>query len=293
MHYVVTVPVVLIAALLTTAVIGQAVAMTRVPPTAVGSATPSGVGLDYEDVDFVTPDGVTLSGWYVPSRNGAAVVLLHGAGSTRSAVLPHAAVLAKRGLGVLLFDARGHGRSRGVAMDAGWYGDDDVRGAVSFLATRSEVDPDRIGAVGLSMGGEEAIGALAVEPRLRAVVAEGATNRVARDKEWLSEVYGWRGSLTETVDRLVYGAAELLTAANQPITLREAVSRAPETPVLLIAGGSMVDETHAARYIAAGSPSSAQIWVAPGAGHVGALATHPAEWDQRVGEFLTTALQAG
>ena len=56
---------------------------------------------------------MTLAGWYAPSRNGAAVVLLHGAGSTRSNVLDEAVVLAEHGYGVLMLDARGHGESAG------------------------------------------------------------------------------------------------------------------------------------------------------------------------------------
>ncbi len=76
---------------------GQAVAVTNVPPTSVGATTPGDRGLRYEDAEFDTVDGVTLSGWYVPSTNGAAVVLLHGAGSTRSGVLDHAVVLADTG----------------------------------------------------------------------------------------------------------------------------------------------------------------------------------------------------
>ena len=51
----------------------------------------------YENVRLRTGDGVSLAGWYVPSVNRAAVVLLHGAGSTRSNVLPQAAVLAPPG----------------------------------------------------------------------------------------------------------------------------------------------------------------------------------------------------
>ncbi|MGZ4582501.1 MAG: alpha/beta hydrolase, partial [Nocardioidaceae bacterium] len=108
---------------------------TNVPPTSLGVLTPADRGLAYRDVALRTPDGVTLSGWYVPSRNGAAVVLLHGAGSTRSAMLRYAVVLARHGYGVLLYDARGHGRSGGRAMDLGWYGDQDLAGAVSFLQT--------------------------------------------------------------------------------------------------------------------------------------------------------------
>jgi pimeloyl-ACP methyl ester carboxylesterase len=233
---------------------------------------------------------VTLSGWYVPSGNGAAVALLHGAGSTRSAVLPHAAALARRGFGVLLFDARGHGRSEGTAMDAGWYGDEDVSGAVAFLAAQADVDDSRIGAVGLSMGGEEALGAIAAEPRLRAVVAEGATNRTAEDTAWLSDVYGWRGTVTEVVHWLVYAMANLLTPADQPIALRDAVAGSSATPVLLIAAGAKPDEGHASTYIAHGAPASVQVWVAPHAAHVGALATHPQEWEQRVTGFLAAEL---
>jgi alpha-beta hydrolase superfamily lysophospholipase len=69
----------------------------------------------------------------VPSANGAAVVLLHGAGSTRSDVLDQAAVIAGAGLGVLMLDARGHGESGGRAMDFGWFGDEDIAAATTFL----------------------------------------------------------------------------------------------------------------------------------------------------------------
>ena len=219
----------LVASVLTWA-IGPAVAATNVPRAELGTAVPGDHGLEYQDVEFTTPDGVTLSGWYVPSANRAAVVLLHGAGSTRTAVLQHAAVLARHGYGVLLFDARGHGRSGGQAMDFGWYGDEDVTGAVSFLLQQPDVDPERIGAVGMSMGGEEAIGAAASDERIAAVIAEGATNRVAADKAWLSDEYGWRGTLQEGVEWLTYTTADLLTDADQPNTLRDAVrATAPRT----------------------------------------------------------------
>lgn len=290
-RYAVTIPALLVAVVLATAVVGQAVALTNVPPTTVGAATPANRGMTYRDVGFTTPDGVTLSGWYVPSRTGAAVALIHGAGSTRSDVLAHAVVLADHGLGVLLFDARGHGRSGGTAMDAGWYGDADLGGALTFLADQPDVDRLRIGAVGMSMGGEEAIGALAADPRLRAVVAEGATNRVPGDKAWLSDVYGWRGAITEPVDWLVYNAADALTEASQPTTLRSAVAAAPDTPVLLIAAGAVPDELNAARYIQGGSRDSVHIWVARDAGHVGALSAHPSEWTEQVTAFLDAALR--
>lgn len=87
--------------------------VTNVPRPSIAATTPSDRGVEFREIRFTTPDGVHLSGWYIPSRNRAAVVVLHGASSTRSAVLEHAIALARHGYGVLLYDARGHGRSDG------------------------------------------------------------------------------------------------------------------------------------------------------------------------------------
>ena len=70
-----------------------AVYATNLPPGPLGSATPATYGLSYQNVAFRTADGVRLSGWYIPGSSGAAVVLVHGSGSTRSDVL------AARGVG--------------------------------------------------------------------------------------------------------------------------------------------------------------------------------------------------
>lgn len=270
--------------------LGQAVAATNVPPTSVGSTTPAARGFAYEDVKLLTDDGVTLSGWYIPSANGAAVVVLHGAGSTRSNVLDQAVVLAEHGFGVLLVDARGHGRSGGRAMDFGWHGDEDTSAAVSYLVRRADIDADRIAVMGMSMGGEQALGAAASDSRIRAVVAEGATNRVAGDKAWLSEELGWRGTVQERIDWLTYAITDALTAADPPITLRRAVALTAPRPVLLIAGGAVEDEPHAGRYIKSGSPSTVDLWIAPRTGHTAGLATHPEEWVRRVTAFLDAAI---
>lgn len=231
-----------------------------------------------------------MSGWYVPSTNGAAVVLLHGASSTRSAVLDHAVVLARHGYGVLLFDARGHGRSGGHAMEFGWFGDVDVSAALSYLEARPEVDPQRIGAVGMSMGGEQAVGAIAGDVRIRAVVGEGVTGRTAADKGWLPR--HWRGWIQRGIDAVLYGTADVLTEAAPPIRLRDAVVQAAPRPVLLIAGGAVVGnaEVDADRWIQDASPDTVQVWVVPDTGHTAALRTQPQQWEATVIGFLDATL---
>jgi len=280
--------------LLLTYVIGQplviATVATNVPRAHLGLATPADVGLVASEVRFTTSDRVSLAGWFVPSRNGAAVVVVPGASSTRTAVLDQAAVLARHGYGVLLYDPRGMGRSAGRAMNRGWYGTPDVQAAVTYLTRQPSVQDDRIGVLGESMGGEEAIGASATDPRIRAVVAEGATNRVAADNGWLDDEYGVRGRFQQVVDELTELVTDQLTAASPPIALRAAVVRSSPRPVLLVAAGRVREEIAADRWIAAASPSNVRVWVVPAVGHTGGLRTQPVEWERRVVTFLGRAL---
>jgi len=278
-------------AIATSYVIAIPVAATNVPRSAI-DGTPADVGLAFETVELVSPEGVQLAGWYVPSTNGAAVALLHGAGSTRSNVLAQAAVVARHGFGVLLLDARGHGESEGRAMDFGWHGDDDIAAATTFLADRPDVEQDRIGVIGMSMGGEEAIGATAENPLVRAVVAEGATARSAADEAWLSDEYGLRGALQEQVEKVQDLVTDVLTDASAPISNHDAVARSSDVVYLLIAAGTVPEEEQSARYVEAADPERVAVWVVPGAGHTDGLGVAREEWEARVIAFLDAALGA-
>jgi pimeloyl-ACP methyl ester carboxylesterase len=272
--------------------IAWAVMLTVVPRTEVGDATPADRGMSYRDVTFSTSDGVRLSGWLVPTRNSAVVVALPGAGSNRSAVLAQAAVLARHGFGVLLLDPRGQGDSGGTGMDVGWWAERDVPAAVDFLVRQPGVDPARIAVLGLSMGGESAIGAAGTDMRIAGVVAEGATSRTAEDKDgWLPG--GVLGAAQRGIDTLTYGLAELLTSAPRPRTLHDAVAATDETRFLLVTAGEMPDEARAATWIRGAAPDRVSVWEVPGAGHVRGLSTRPAEWEQRVVGFLDDALGVG
>jgi pimeloyl-ACP methyl ester carboxylesterase len=218
---------------------------------------------------------------------------VRGAGSTRTAVLDHAAVLGSHGYGVLLLDARGHGDSGGRGMDFGWYGERDVAAALDFVTGRPGVAADRIGLVGLSMGGEVAIGAAGTDARVRAVVAEGATNRVAADKGYLS-AYGVRGDLQRGIDWATYAVADLLSPAHPPAPLRDSMVDAQAdgtpTPVLLITAGKVDTARLAAEFIDDAAPDAVEIWTVPGAGHTRGLRTDPVAWETRVLGFLDAAL---
>jgi uncharacterized protein len=128
---------------------------------------------DYREVGFEASDGVDISAWYRPTQNGATIIVVHGGGGDRTGAVAHAKLLVRHGYGVLLHDARGRGKSEGVQNSYGWGWPKDIAGAIRFLKTRDEVDPERIGALGLSTGADVLIQVAAQGKDLKAVVADG------------------------------------------------------------------------------------------------------------------------
>lgn len=275
------VPVALVLLQFVVAPVGLAVLTTNRVPADLGSATPADRGLEYVDVTLTTADGTELAAWYVPAANGAAVLLLHGSGSTRASTLDHAEALAALGYSVLMVDARGHGASGGTAMSIGWHGAEDLAAAVDWLDARPDAEAGRIGAVGLSMGGEEAVTLAAREVRVRAVVAEGVGVRVAGD-------VADAGGFPDLVNRWTYTLTDVLTAASPPEPLPDEVARlGDDQRVLLIAG---TGEGEQAEWYAAAAPDRVEVWDLPGVPHTRALDQQPEAWVAHVGDFLAEAL---
>lgn len=262
-----------------------AVFVTHMPPTMLGGNTPADEGLRYRDVTLTTADGVRLAGWYVPSRNHAAVIVLHGSGSSRLNILDHVGVLGRAGYGVLAIDARGHGRSGGVAMDLGWDEDLDVEAGVSFLARQTDVDAGRIGVLGLSMGGVGAVEAAASDGRINAVVAEGVAVATVNDAlslppdRWWHVPFYWTAGLV----------ADLLSPAEPPRGIEEAVSLIAPRPVLLISGRGD-DEAILNRAFAAAASAGTELLELPDTKHSQGIWWHTDEWSRRVLGFLDRAL---
>lgn len=281
------VPVGLLALAYVLAPIGVGVLVTNRARPILGSRTPADVGLRHEPVDLVTPDGGHLAAWYVPSANGAAVLVLPGSGSTRDDVLDHAAVLAEHGFGVLMVDVPGHGGSQGEPMELGWGGERYLRPALDHLVGRDEIT-GRIGVLGLSMGGEQAITLAATDDRIAAVVSEGAGVRTLGDALRLPDP-ALSKVITAPASWLTMVTADLLADASPPIPLEDAVERMAPRPILLISSGT-AQEQEANRLYAEAGGSATYLWELPDAPHIGGLRTQPQEWERRVIAFLDAAL---
>jgi len=243
---------------------------------------PADLGRPYEEVTIRTSDGLDLAAWYVPSRNGAAVISY----PTRQGKLPQARMLARRGYGVLLLDARGYDGSEGDPNVFGWAGSEDIDAAVAWLQARPGVADSRIGGIGFSVGGEMMVQAAASNPGLRAVVSEGAGVRSAREHL----LRGPRGWFSVPNSALQTAAVAVMSGTAPPPSLTDLLPRIAPRPLFLIyAGrGGGGEELTPEYYEAAAAPKV--LWKIDDAGHVGGFEARPEEYERRVVHFFNRAL---
>ena len=244
------------------------------------------LGAAHEDVTFETSDGLRLHGWFVPSRNGATVIVFPG----RSGPQQQTRMLVRHGYGVLLFDRRGEGRSDGDPNIFGWGGDRDLHAAAAYLQSREDVDGSRIGAIGLSVGGEMLIRAAAHSDAFRAIVSEGASGQSLRDE---LDNPGLSDRLLDLPTQVSLTAAlAVLTNRLPPPSLRSEVAKIAPTPVFFIYGehgqGGTETAPNKGFYEAAREPK--QIWEVPNGQHVAGITTVPKEYERRVIGFFEDAL---
>ncbi len=195
------------------------------------SIQPSDLGLPFENVQFPAQDGVRLSGWFIPaalgtSRDGATIMLLHGwgwnrlgdaaddllanlTGSTPVEFLRLAHSLHYEGYNILTFDLRNHGESAGQApVTFGQKEADDLLGAVTYLKSRTDVNADKIGAIGFSLGGNALLYALPRTNAIRAGIAVQPTTATVFAERFAQDLMGGVGQyVVLPLTEMAYAAA--------------------------------------------------------------------------------------
>jgi fermentation-respiration switch protein FrsA (DUF1100 family) len=126
--------------------------------------------IPYQNVDLITDDGIRLSAWYTPPKNGAVILLAHGYGEKRPEWVY--ALLARKDYGVLAWDARAHGSSGGDISTIGYLEVLDVKAALKYVLAQPGVQ--HVGAWGGSMGAATIIRAAADFPEIEAVFSDSA-----------------------------------------------------------------------------------------------------------------------
>lgn len=252
------------------------------PDVPGGPATPGEIGLEYEVVRFTTDDGVTLSGWLIPSERDTrtAVILLHGFSGHRLASLPAVVPWLHERHHVLQFDFRGHGESDARSVTLGSHERRDVAAAVRFMESRG-LGP--IALYGLSMGASTAIAAAPDLP-VAAVVADAPFAQLHHPVANRMRQVGY--PLADIGARVIVAGVALRTRSwlGEPI---RAVRRLAPRALFVIATREdrlISWRQGLALFDAAGEPK--ELWVVDGAAHGDAYLAQPVAYRERVLAFL-------
>jgi dipeptidyl aminopeptidase/acylaminoacyl peptidase len=254
------------------------------PPRSAPIAAPAG----YREVELTTADGVRLSAWWRPPRNGAAVVLVHGLGADRAQLLPQAAPLGEAGFGVLLLDLRAHGRSGGAGATWGARERLDADAGARFALAQPSVRPGAVGAVGFSIGATAVAGAAADEGRFRAVALEAMSPSAEEDVRTTFSARGPLSALPAVWAARLAGVP--LDEARPAARIRELRPR----PVLLVYGEADPAAPAAiGRALREALGEGAQLLIVPGEGHGAWQGEAGRALGARLVAFFTGALGAG
>lgn len=265
--------------------------LTETAPSPSQVDIPQDLPFEVREVKFKGGDGFMMAGWQVPSENGATIILLHGYGGNRTAMLWHAKHLVNARYGVLLYDERASGESEGMRRSYGWEDPRDVAGAIHFIETESGNGSERIGIIGCSIGGQIALQSAAAYPEILAVWADGPSTVTAEDIP---------APKNPIMALLIVGNYSLdwLYATQLdmqvPAPMIEQIGNIAPRPIMIVAGGQSqpLFGSEAERLIphyteAAGL--NAQSWVVPEAFHCDGPAKRPDEYAQRMVEFFDSA----
>ncbi len=168
------------------------------PPRKKLWALPSDIGMEYEDVQFPARDGARIAGWFVPvvndSKNGATLVMVHGwpwnrlgtpaddplsriNGSEPIDLLRLAHGLHQEGFNLLMIDLRNHGTSASTPpVTFGVQESLDLLGAVDYLNGRSDINLNRIGTIGFSMGANTVLYTMRETDQIKAAIVVQRTS---------------------------------------------------------------------------------------------------------------------
>jgi fermentation-respiration switch protein FrsA (DUF1100 family) len=205
-------------------------------------------------------------------------------------MLWHAEQLTQAGYGVLMYDERASGESEGVHRSYGWEDPRDVAGALAFLNDMPDVDPEKIGIAGCSIGGQIALQGAAYYPQIGAVWSDGTSTIRAQDiHKPTNPIFALLVLGNYTLDWMF----EVKLGIDAPAPMIEIISSIAPRPIMLVGSGIPMpfvgSEGDHLKFYAHYAGENAELWVLPDAGHCGGPNARPEEYATRMVEFFNTA----
>ena len=277
--------------------------MYPVNPTPVPNANPGQLEIDLptdvqpEFVKFAARDGGKLSAWFVPGPDSAqkpwpCIMLVYGYAGFKEQMAYYAKIVHEAGFASLMFDMQGSGLRRGRPVTLGYKEKWDLMDAVRYVRGRPDVDGERVGVLGVSMGAATALLAAEDDPHIKAIVADSSYATVAdMIQPGLRAFVG--SPATVFAPLIVWFAETMMGVKASEITPEASARKLGDRPVFIIHGSddSLTDPKSADRlYAALTGPK--ELWIVPECGHARAPEVAYDEYRQRVNGFFKRTLAA-
>ncbi|MEO6810596.1 MAG: alpha/beta fold hydrolase [Isosphaeraceae bacterium] len=233
-----------------------------------------------------TADGLTLRGWYLPTRDHRRlIVLVHGLWAGWDKMADIGIDLNQRGYDVLLFDLRGHGQSDPARLSMGKAERLDLR-AILAWADRHGFPSERVGWLGQSMGASTILMEGVDNPKIRAVVADSPYGDLP---ELLETQLGQHSHLPHAFNPGILFAAHRAFGldAEKLVPIRLVNHHWGDRPILLLHGEA--DTTvpiQQARLLAKALGPSCRMLTWPGVEHVEIYRDDPDRYIDLVDDFF-------
>jgi dipeptidyl aminopeptidase/acylaminoacyl peptidase len=274
--------------------------MYPVNPAGMPTALPGQLELDLpgvvaERVTFEARDGGRLSGWFVPGPNAAqkpwpCILLIYGYAGYKEQMAYYAKIVHEAGFASFMFDMQGSGLLRGRPVTLGFKEKWDLMDAVRYVRTRSDVDGERVGALGVSMGAATALLAAEDDPHIKAIVADSSyANVVDMIQPGLKAFVG--SPATFFAPLIVRFAESMMGVKASQISPEASARKLGERPVLVIHGGDdSLTDPQSARRIYAALTGPKELWIVPNCTHARAPEVAFDEYRRRVNDFFLRTL---
>lgn len=230
----------------------------------------------YQAVDLMTDDGIRLSAWYTPARNGAVILVAHSYGDHRPEWVYQ--MLVRKGYGVLAWDARAHGTSGGEVTTIGYAEVLDAKAALNYVLAQPGVI--HIGAWGGSMGGATMIRATVQFPEIEALFVDSSFASLNDEFDFLIPY------------PIISPFAKLLMKVETGININDVdpmvdIAKISPRPVFVAQGtGDTAAPPDSAQklFSAAGKPRF--LWTEKGISHLGLYFNNPRRYQRRLVDFF-------
>ena len=219
------------------------------------------------------------------------MILVSGYGDTQDQMLPFAEFLHQAEFNVMTYNSRARAPSGGEYVTLGALEQKDLVSVVDYALGRAEVDSNRIGVLGISMGGSTAILSAAKDKRISAVVDDSgfsdAPRIIAASFEHFIHLPAFPfAPLTIAIAGYRVGVG---VSRVRPV---EVIGQISPRPLLIIheTSDAVVPADNSLRNFAAARQPK-ELWLVPGTGHGHAHTVAKSEYEKRVTVFFRSAMR--